>query len=145
MEKDGAPLNEEQKKTLRQRFAEMTQNVNKEDVVRLLRIFEGKFKKVRDKLYHYPPFRVYVRQCELAYEAIRSWSHGEYELPWQIVGAMTAALLYVLNPLDLIPDFIPIIGFVDDIFIITLCIRLVRGELRDYCAAKGLNPKDYGL
>jgi uncharacterized membrane protein YkvA (DUF1232 family) len=88
---------------------------------------------------------VFVRQCELLHDVIRDWIKGEYEMPWQAIGAMTAALLYVTNPLDIIPDFIPLVGFIDDIFVITLCIKLVRAELRKYCDAKGIDKARYGL
>ena len=33
-------------------------------------------------------------------------------------------LAYVLSPIDLIPDFIPVIGYLDDVFIIALGIKL---------------------
>lgn len=34
-------------------------------------------------------------------------------------------LLYVLSPLDLIPDFIPIIGYIDDAMVVAACLALV--------------------
>ena len=44
-------------------------------------------------------------------------------------------LAYALSPIDLIPDFIPILGYVDDILIlpslITLSIRLIPKEIMD--------------
>jgi uncharacterized membrane protein YkvA (DUF1232 family) len=47
------------------------------------------------------------------------------------------AILYVLMPLDLIPDFIPFIGEVDDIFVVVLALqRLIshagRSVVRDH-------------
>jgi uncharacterized membrane protein YkvA (DUF1232 family) len=42
----------------------------------------------------------------------------------------TAGLvLYLLSPVDLIPDVIPVLGVVDDLVIIPLAIRLLLGKL----------------
>lgn len=50
---------------------------------------------------------------------------------------VAGAILYVLMPLDLIPDFIPFIGEVDDIFVVVLALqRLIshagRSVVRDH-------------
>ena len=38
-------------------------------------------------------------------------------------------LAYVISPIDLIPDFIPVIGYVDDVTVIALVIRMIRKDL----------------
>ena len=43
-----------------------------------------------------------------------------------------AALLYVLSPIDLIPDFIPVVGYVDDALVVAVCIKLVQADLDKY-------------
>lgn len=43
-----------------------------------------------------------------------------------------AALLYLVNPLDLLPDAIPGIGLLDDIFILGLTIRRTRNALEQF-------------
>jgi uncharacterized membrane protein YkvA (DUF1232 family) len=37
-----------------------------------------------------------------------------------------AGLLYVLSPIDIVPDFIPILGWLDDIGVIGFLIQLYR-------------------
>ena len=41
-----------------------------------------------------------------------------------------AAVLYILWPLDLIPDVVPIAGWADDIVVLLLALNQARGLLR---------------
>ena len=46
-------------------------------------------------------------------------------VPWYAKGLAIAVAAYALSPIDLIPDFIPIIGYLDDLIIVPLGIALV--------------------
>ena len=64
---------------------------------------------------------------------VRAWSKGEYRLiPWRSMAMVIGAVLYFLSPLDAIPDFIPVIGFVDDAFIITFVMRAIRRDVQNF-------------
>ncbi|WP_293800567.1 DUF1232 domain-containing protein [uncultured Bosea sp.] len=45
--------------------------------------------------------------------------------PWHAKLAAGAIAAYALSPIDLIPDFIPILGYLDDLIIVPLGILLV--------------------
>jgi uncharacterized membrane protein YkvA (DUF1232 family) len=47
---------------------------------------------------------------------------------WLKVGA-ALIVLYVLSPIDLIPDFIPVLGWVDDIVLVPFAIRWLLSRL----------------
>ncbi|AKD57548.1 YkvA family protein [Spirosoma radiotolerans] len=50
---------------------------------------------------------------------IRAYASGEYrQLPWKTLTSIVAVLLYFVNPLDIIPDILPIVGFADDIALV---------------------------
>jgi len=38
-------------------------------------------------------------------------------------------VLYVLSPIDIVPDFIPVIGFMDDLVLVPLAIRFLLKRL----------------
>lgn len=45
-------------------------------------------------------------------------------VPWYAKAAAGAVAAYALSPIDLIPDFIPVIGYLDDLLIVPLGIML---------------------
>ena len=62
---------------------------------------------------------------------------GRYRtLPLKTIIAMIVAILYFASPIDVIPDFIPFVGYIDDLFVIILAIDLVRDDLQAYQAWK---------
>ena len=64
---------------------------------------------------------------------IRAYARGDYrKLPWRTVVTIVAGILYFVSPIDLIPDFIPVIGYVDDAAVISLVLRGVRGDLEAF-------------
>lgn len=62
------------------------------------------------------------------------------ETPW--VAKLLAALTigYALSPIDLIPDFIPVLGYLDDLIIlpamVALTVRLIPAEVMAQCRAE---------
>jgi uncharacterized membrane protein YkvA (DUF1232 family) len=54
-------------------------------------------------------------------------------VPWYAKALVAMTVSYALNPLDLIPDFIPVLGYLDDIVLIplaiTLAIRMIPPEV----------------
>ena len=54
------------------------------------------------------------------------------EVPWWIIAAIVFTLLYVLNPFDLIPDAIPLLGQLDDVAVMVLCLKLIDSEVQKY-------------
>ncbi len=46
------------------------------------------------------------------------------DTPWFAKAFLILVLAYALSPIDLIPDFIPVLGYLDDLFLIPLGIYL---------------------
>ncbi len=45
--------------------------------------------------------------------------------PWYVKALALAVAGYALSPIDLIPDFIPVLGYLDDVIIVPIGIALV--------------------
>ena len=64
------------------------------------------------------------------------------ETPWtaKVLAALTIA--YALSPIDLIPDFIPVLGYLDDLIIlpamVALTLRLIPAEVLAACRAESV-------
>jgi uncharacterized membrane protein YkvA (DUF1232 family) len=64
---------------------------------------------------------------------VRDHRNGSYrEVPWWAMAAVGFCLLYVLNPVDLLPDIIPVLGQIDDAVVISVCLVLIDQELQKY-------------
>ncbi len=67
---------------------------------------------------------------------LHDYYHGRYKkVPAAVILGATLIAAYLVSPLDLIPDNVPILGFIDDALIINLIIQLcVDKELERYRA-----------
>ena len=51
---------------------------------------------------------------------------------WTRKSVALAALVYFISPFDAIPDFKPVIGYLDDIVVIKMAIEYYRGQIEAY-------------
>ena len=114
---------EEAEKVLRENASKITEK----DIEEVLKRQEEIERKLKG------PLSRFFEDVKDFFSLLKDFFSGEYrEVPWFTVAAITAALLYVLNPVDLIPDFIPIIGQVDDALVVSICLYLVEEDLEKY-------------
>jgi len=60
--------------------------------------------------------------------------------PWYAKLLVAGIVAYALSPIDLIPDFVPVLGYLDDLILIplgiVLAIRMIPGPILDECRAQ---------
>ena len=72
---------------------------------------------------------------------IRAYSRGEYRnVTESSLVVIVAAIIYLVNPLDLIPDAIPVLGFLDDATVLALAVRRTRQDLDDFMTWETATP-----
>jgi len=74
---------------------------------------------------------------------------GDRRVPWYAKALALAVVAYALSPIDLIPDFIPVLGLLDDLIIIPagmyLVFRLVPAEVMAECRTRAQQRSRPGL
>ena len=69
--------------------------------------------------------------------ALKDYRKGKYqEIPYKSIVAITGALLYIVSPWDIIPDYLPIIGQLDDLLVLALAWRMVAEDIKRYARWK---------
>ena len=66
---------------------------------------------------------------------IRACSDGRYrDVPESTLTVIVAAIVYLVNPLDVIPDALPALGYLDDATVVALAVRRSRDTLDNFMA-----------
>lgn len=81
----------------------------------------------------------YLGDIKLYFKMLGDVFTGKYKkVPVGTIAAIVGTLLYVLSPIDLIPDFIPVIGYLDDAAMLALCLNFTKYDVEEYKKDKKL-------
>lgn len=84
--------------------------------------------------------RLLGEQLSLALDCLRDHVAGACpQIPYYTITLLAAAVSYFADELDVIPDFLPRVGQLDDAVVMAMAYELGRDGLRRYCAWKGLD------
>jgi len=108
-------------------FAKYAENVTEDDVSGVLEKEEAILDKVKG------PLAKFAQNIKLLFSVVKDYAQGNYkEIPWTSIAAIIGALLYIFSPIDLIPDFIPVVGLMDDAAVLGLCLSSIGNDLKKY-------------
>ncbi|MFQ5596682.1 MAG: YkvA family protein [Nitrospiria bacterium] len=72
------------------------------------------------------------------FRLVRAWHKGEYtEVPMKTIMLAISAVVYFVNPFDLVPDFLPGVGFIDDAAVIGFVLRSIKEDIDRFLAWEG--------
>ena len=131
---------EEKTKVLNQAYQMLKDPETRKNYDRMLRYTKGKDfnayindEAIRDKIDKaYPALKSALKNVRVLYSLFKDTVDGKYKLPPASVAMIGGGLLYFILPTDLIPDFIPVIGYLDDLAVLTTIMNMLNTEIREY-------------
>lgn len=103
--------------------------IKEEDIEIVLANEKAITTKIRDA----KPLKKFTEIGKVLFSMLRDFSTGRYpNTPWFTIATLAMVLLYILNPLDLIPDFIPVVGYLDDLAVLTIGMGWIETDIHKY-------------
>ncbi len=121
-------------------FENIKSNFQEKDLENLLK----RSNEILEKVSKNEKLVKYINQIELLIRMLKDYMSKDYpRLPWKTIASIGAVFIYILMPMDIIPDFIPALGLVDDVFIFTAVWKLIEEDVQEYAIWKLKNlPND---
>ena len=129
------------KKAAKEKLKRATENMTKPKVGGLIDEAEGRYGPLLDSVIGW--IRWLGQYAKLIHWYLVDWWNGDYQASWQVVAGLGATLAYIVSPLDLIPDFIPVAGLVDDVYVLNLALSMFDSELDAYVDEMGIDKDEF--
>lgn len=96
--------------------------------------------RLERKLKHVPVVGGMLSEIPILIALVKAYIEKRYlDIPIGSIIAVVGALIYFLSPIDLMPDFLPAIGLVDDAAVIGLALKFVHDDVKEYKAWREKN------
>ena len=75
----------------------------------------------------------YWQDIKTSFALLKDWYMGNYtKIPFRMVASIAGAMLYLVSPLDVVPDWVPFGGLLDDALVLAAIFALSRSDLDAY-------------
>jgi len=92
-----------------------------------------KSEEIKKKFSARGPLKRFIEDSRVLTALVKDWRTGKYrQALYGTIAAVVFALIYVFNPLDIVPDFLPFVGALDDATVIGALLMLVERDLNKY-------------
>ena len=79
------------------------------------------------------PLAKFFDDIKTMIEMVKAWANKTYTgIPFRTIGMIILTLIYVFSPIDIIPDFIPGVGLIDDAAMVGLCLKAASSDIDDF-------------
>lgn len=73
------------------------------------------------------------KDLQALFRMVKAWVRGGYDrAPWRSIIFAIAGIIYFVNPFDIIPDFLPTAGFLDDATVIGFVIKSIKTDIDQF-------------
>ena len=119
-------LDNEKKRKIEEKYARGSQNFTQKDLDKVMTQEETALQK-GDKL------GKQIENFKTFWSLLKDYTSGNYKnVPWKFIGAVGFAVAYLISPVDVIPDVIPLLGFVDDAAVFAMVVKAFGSEIEAY-------------
>ncbi len=89
--------------------------------------------RLEQKIYDMPFVGKKFSMIPVMISLVKNYVQGKYTtIPYGTILAVLSALIYFLAPIDIVPDFIPLAGYLDDMAVLGLCMNMVSIDIETY-------------
>ena len=75
----------------------------------------------------------FIKPAKTFFRMLKAYFTGRYkEVPVATIVSIIMTLLYVFSPVDLIPDFIPVVGLLDDAAVMGACVASFGSAIKKF-------------
>ncbi|GAB3692981.1 YkvA family protein [Spirosoma flavus] len=76
---------------------------------------------------------VFREQLSIVTRLLKAYASGQYRaLPWKTLIRVIAVLIYFVSPIDILPDFLPIVGISDDIALMLWLFSGIKDDIEKF-------------
>mgnify|MGYP002851512320 FL=1 len=104
-----------------------------EDDKKLKKLIEDVLEKLKELSNDKKSTEKLNESLRLFIRMVNAYTSKEYTyVPWKTICLLVAGLIYFIYPIDLIPDFIPIAGIIDDVALIAWIYDSIREDIDNF-------------
>jgi len=97
------------------------------------KLLDEALKKAKEKEKDKGPLTDLWNNLTALFRLLQAYIRHEYtDIPWGSLVMVIVAITYFVSPLDLIPDWIPVAGYLDDAAVIAFVIAQIKTDINNF-------------
>ena len=97
------------------------------------KLLDEALKKAKEKEKDKGPLADLWNNLTALFRLLQAYIRHEYtDIPWVSLVLVVVAIIYFVSPLDLIPDWVPVAGYLDDAAVIAFVITQIKADLNNF-------------